>query len=313
MRDETVYVHQAVLSAAELIREALAAGEDAAVVSADNCAMWAAAHLALDTSSEVGAGDTLPQLVEVGGPLAEHEPMLATMEMWMYMLARSRSTDPAAETDQTAIDFELSVNDEGDFGARYAAREMHAAGTRTVLWLDAEKFAEQHPVRGGAMLIKRMTAPLAAAGIRSILCFEGAVNPALPLEISCPSGARPVHLARYGSPLDSTGGERPEESAVEDIKHVMFLVGLVALANGKDATGIIGGPEAKQLRDASAGCARILMQWTKAAVQQAGAGKLEWQDFERNAPPPEQRRALLACAESAEYTARAMFEDRSQH
>ena len=46
VRDETRYVHPAVQEAAGVIREALAAGEDAAVVSADNMAMWAAACVA---------------------------------------------------------------------------------------------------------------------------------------------------------------------------------------------------------------------------------------------------------------------------
>ena len=87
MRDETRYVHRAVQAAAGAIREALAADEDAAVVSADNMAMWAAAHLALGTGTEIGTGDALPQLVELGGPLAENEPMIGSIEMWVHMVA----------------------------------------------------------------------------------------------------------------------------------------------------------------------------------------------------------------------------------
>ena len=45
-------------------------------------------------------------------------------------------------------------------------------------------------------------------------------------------------------------------------------------------------------------------------MRQAGAGTLGWEDFERNVPSAEQQRALLACAESAERTVSAMYENR---
>lgn len=308
MRDETRYVHHAVQAAAGVIREALAAGEDAAVVSADIGAMWAAAHLALGTGTEIG--DALPHVIEITGPLGENEPMLGSIEMWVHMVAASRNGQHGPGADERAIDAELCANDNGDFGARYAARAMRAAGTRTVLWLHADRFARQPAPPGAARLIESMTAPLAAAGVRSILCFEGAVIEGWMPQVACPVGARPVHLARYASPLDSTGAERSAGACAEDIAHVKALAMAVAAGNGKDATGVIGEAEVKQLCDASAGCARMLIQWTKAAVRQAGAGTLEWEDFERNAPPAEQQRALLACAESAERTARAMFENR---
>ncbi|MCY4141301.1 MAG: hypothetical protein OXF56_23935 [Rhodobacteraceae bacterium] len=310
MRDETRYVHHAVRAAAGAIREALAAGEDAAVVSADNSAMWAAAHLALGTGSEILAGDALPQLVELGGPLAENEPMLGSIEMWVHMVAASRSGRHDPRANHTAIDAEMCANDEGDFGARYAARAMRAAGARTVLWLHADRFAEQPAPPGAARLIESMTAPLAAAGIRSILCFEGVVTKGWMPQITCPAGARLVHLARYASPLDTAGAERPAGACTEDIARVKALAIAVAAGNGKDATGVIGEAEAKQLCDASAGCARMLIGWTKAAVRQASTVKLEWEDFERNAPRAEQQHALLACAESAERTVRAMYENR---
>ncbi len=310
MRDESRYVHHAVQAAAGVIREALAAGEDAAMVSADNSAMWAAAHLALGTGTEIGTGDALPQLVELGGPLAENEPMLGSIEMWVHMVAVSRNGPHDPGTNYTAIDAELCANDEGDFGAHYAARAMHAAGARTVLWLHADRFAGQPAPPGAARLIESMTAPVAAAGIGSILCFEGVVTDGWTLQIACPAGARPVHLARYGSPLDTAGAERPARAGAEDIGYVKALAVAVAAGNGKDATGVIGEAEAKQLCDASAGCARMLIGWTKAAVRQASTGKLEWEDFERTAPPAEQRRALLVCAESAERMARAMYENR---
>ena len=310
MRDETRYVHHAMQAAAGVIREALAAGEDAAVVSADNSAMWAAAHLALGTGTEIGSGDALPQLVEINGPLAENEPMLGNIELWVEMLAASRSGQQDPEANERAIDAELCANDNGDFGARYAARAMRAAGTRTVLWLFADRFARQPAPPGAARLIESMTAPLAAAGIRSILCFEGGVTEGWTPQVTCPAGARPVHLARYASPLDTAGAERPAGTCTEDIAQVKALAMAVAAGNGKDATGVIGEAQAKQLCDASAGCARMLIQWTKAAVRQAGAGTLEWEDFKRNAPPAEQQQALLACAESAERTARAMYENR---
>ncbi len=313
MRDETRYVHHAVQAAAGAIREALAAGEDAAVVSADNSAMWASAHLALGTGTGIGAGDALPQLIELGGPLAENEPMLGSIAMWAHMVARSRKGQHDPGADERAVDAELCANDNGDFGARYAARAMRAAGTRSVLWLHADRFARQPVPPGAARLIESITAPLAAAGIRSILCFEGAVTDGWMPQVACPAGARPVHLARYASPLDTTGAERPAGACTEDIAQVNALAMAVAASNGKDATGVIGDAEAKQLCDASAGCARMLIQWTKAAVRQAGAGSLEWEDFERNAPPAEQQRALLACAENAERSARAMYENRRKH
>ena len=118
-------------------------------------------------------------------------------------------------------------------------------------------------------------------------------------QVMCPAGARPVHLARYASPLDTAGAVRPAGACGEDIAYVKALAMAVAAGNGKDATGIIGEAEAKQLCNASAGCARMLIQRTKAAARQAGAGKLEWEDFERNAPLAQQQRALLACAERA--------------
>ena len=174
MRDETRYVHRAVQVAAGVIREALEAEEDAAVVSADNMAMWGAAHLALGIGSEVGDGRAAPYLIELSGPLAEREPMLGGVVMWTYMLAVSRSGAQASEADERAIEAELCENDKGDFGAEYAARAMRAGGTRTVLWLHADRFARQPAPPGAARLIESMTGPLAAAGIRSILCFEGA-------------------------------------------------------------------------------------------------------------------------------------------
>ena len=310
MRDETRYVHHAVQAAAGVIREALAAGEDAAVVSADNMAMWAAAHLALGTGTEIGAGNTLPQLIELAGSRAENEPMLGSIEMWVEMVAVSRNGRYNSGANYVAIDAELCANDEGDFGARYAARAMYAAGARTVLWLHADRFAWQPAPPGAARLIESMTAPLAAAGIRSILCFEGAVTDGWTPRIACPAGARLVHLARYGSPLDTAGAARPAGAGTEDIAHVKALAVAVATGNGKDAAGVIGEAEARRLCDESAGCARMLIGWTKAAVRQAGAGKLAWEDFARTAPRAEQQRALLACAESAERTARAMYENR---
>lgn len=280
------------------------------MVSADNSAMWAAAHLALGTGTEIGTGDALPQLVELGGPLAENEPMLGSIEMWVHMVATSRNGrhDPGAN--HTAIDGELCANDQGDFGAHYAARAMRAGGTRTVLWLLADRFAWQAPPPGAARLIESMTAPLAAAGIRSILCFEGAVTEGWTPQIACPAGAHPVHLARYGSPLDTAGAARPAGAGTEDIAHVKALAVAVAAGNGKDATDVVGEAEARQLCDASAGCAWVLIGWTKAAVRHAGAGKLAWEDFARTAPRVEQQRALLASVESAERTARAMYENR---
>ena len=206
MRDETRYMHHAVQAAAGLIREALAAGEDAAVVSADNMAMWAAAHLALGTGTEIGTGDAFPQLVELGGPLAENEPMIGRIETWVHMVAISRNGQHYPEASVRVIDAELCAHDDGDFGARCAARAMRAAGTRTVLWLHADRFARQPPPPGAARLIEGMTAPLAAAGIRSILCFEGIVSEGWIPQVACPAGARPVHLARYASPLDTACG-----------------------------------------------------------------------------------------------------------
>ena len=310
MRDETKYVHNAVQAAAGVIREALAVGEDAAVVSADNSAMCAAAHLALGTGTGIGDRNTCPQLIEITGSLAENEPMIGSIEMWVHMVATSRNGQRYPEASVRVIDAELCAHDDGDFGARYAAHAMRAAGTRTVLWLHADRFARQPAPPGAARLIESMTAPLAAAGIRSILCFEGAVTDGWMPQVACPAGARPVHLARYASPLDTTGAERAAGACTEDIAQVKALAMAVAAGNGKDATGVIGEAEAKQLCDASAGCARMLIQWTKAAVRQAGARKLEWEDFERNTPPVEQQRALLACAERAERMARAMYENR---
>lgn len=310
MRDETKYAHRAVQASAGAIREALAAGQDAAVVSADDMAMWAASHLALGTGSEIGAGDALPQLVELGGPLAENEPMLGSIEMWVHMVAAGRNGREYPEANLAAIDAELCANDEGDFGTRYAARAMHAAGTRTVLWLHADRFAREPAPPGAARLIESMTAPLAAAGIRSVLCFEGGVTEGWTPQIACPAGARLVHLARYGSPLDTAGAERPAGAAAEDIAYVKELAVAVAAGNGKDAADVIGEAEARQLCDASAGCGRMLIGWTKAAARRAGAGNLEWEDFARTAPRAEQQRALLACAEGAERTVRAMCENR---
>lgn len=51
------------------------------MVSADNMAMWAAAHLALGTETGIGDGDARPQLIELGGPLAGNEPMPGSIEM----------------------------------------------------------------------------------------------------------------------------------------------------------------------------------------------------------------------------------------
>lgn len=310
MRDETRYVHHAVQAAAGAIREALAAGDDAAVVSADDSAMWAAAHLALDTGTGIGAGDALPQLIELGGPLAENEPMLGSVEMWVHMVASSRKRPHAPEPDVRAIDAELCASDEGDFGARYGARAMRAAGTRTVLWLHADRFARQPAPPGAARLVESMTAPLAAAGIRSILCFEGAVTDGWMPEIACPAGARPMHLARYAGPLDTAGAERPAGAQDADTAHVRALLLAVAAGNGKDATGVIGEAEAKHLCDASAGCARELIQLTKRAVWYAGDEPLAWEHYERSAPGAGQRGTLLVCAESAERMARAMYENR---
>ena len=224
----------------------------------------------------------------------------------MVAVSRNGPRDPTAN--YTAIDAELCANDEGDFGAQYAARAMHAAGARTVLWLHADRFAQPPPPPGAARLIESIAAPLAAAGIRSILCFEGMHPEGWAPQIACPAGARPVHLARYGSPLDTAGAPRPPETCAEDVAHVNALAIAVAAKNGKDATTVIGENEADQLCDASAGCARMLIGWTTAAARHAAAAALQWEDFVRTAPRAQQQRALLACAENAERAARAMYE-----
>ena len=303
MREETKYRHYAVEEAARATAEALRAGEDVAMVSADNRACWAAAHLALGTGTEIGTDAAAPGLIEIGGPIGEDtEPMLGSIAMWIHMVGLAQHGKRTTVAQIRAIDNEMCANDHGDFGARHAARAMHAAGTRTVLWLHADHFAEAPPPPGAARLIEALTGPLGAEGIRSILCFEGMVTDGWTPRIECPANARPVHLARYASPLDTSGAIRSEQVQSEDLEHVAGLVHRVAAGEGHDARSTIGIAEADALCRASAGCARMLIEWTFAAARKAGTTTIEFNDFVDTAPDPMRTSALLRCAEGAERT-----------
>ena len=195
------------------------------------------------------------------------------------------------------------------FVKRYAASAVRAAGVETVLWLHADRFAEPAPPPGARALVERLTGPLGGEGVRSVLCFEGAPFEGWLGGPACPSGARVVHLARYGSPLDVAGAERADRAV--DLEHVRALVADVAAGEGADPEGLFGEGEARSLLEGSGGCARVLIAWTQRTVREAGRRALRWADFERRAPPVEQREALVRCAVAAEETVRAMLASRS--
>lgn len=308
MRDETRYPHRAREDAATATRQALAAGHDVLLVSADNAASWAAAHQALETSTETGTRAAAPRVLEIGGLLgSDGEPVLATVGLWFAMIEQARGLTHPTQADVDAIDDAMAAHDEGDLGAAHAAGMLRAAGTRTVLWLHGDHITGSPPPPGARELIETITRPLRAAEIQSVICLEGmARNGWGDGRAACSDGAQAVHLPRYAGPLDSHGRERSDQAMAEDLDDVRRLVEAVAKGEGTRVHGTLDEDEAAFLCDGSAGCARELIGWTQRAHRVAEERPLAFADFIRTRPDDERTSALHRCAEGAERTMREL-------